>query len=255
MVAKARDYDKIYRRFTAAISEKYDCGRMCAPLNGGQPVCCTTGHAVPIVTTEEWKLLHKRTDLWFRFKPYDAATRQIVADLPANCRAVECKGAAQCERHNRTLACRAFPFFPYFTREKALIGLAYYWLFEDRCWVLSNLHIVEQEFVRELIDAYEYLFRKDEDELEAFLEQSASMRRVFSRWNRVIPIIGRDGGYYKVLPKSGGRVVKARVSEFKPMGPFVSDKAYRAEIAAEGGDPKGKTLKPDWSLKDWWNYD
>jgi len=255
MTAKARDYDKIYRRFGASISGAYDCGRMCAPLNGGEPVCCTTGHAVPIVTTEEWKLLKKRTDLWSKFTPYDAATRDIVDDLPDNCRAVECKGAAQCERQNRSLACRAFPFFPYFTKEKELVGMAYYWLFEDRCWVISNLHIVEQAYIKEFIASYEYLFSKDEDELEAFLEQSVSARRVFSRWNRPIPLIGRDGGYFKVLPKQGGKIVPAKVKEFKPLGPFVSDKAYRAEIEMEGGDPKGKTLNPDWSIKDWWAHD
>jgi hypothetical protein len=81
------------------------------------------------------------------------------------------------------------------------------------------------------------------------------MRRVFSRWNRIIPIIAPDGSYLKVLPKSGGKVVPAKISEFKKLGPFVSDKAYRAEIEAEGGDPTGKTLNPDWSIKDWWNHD
>ena len=255
MVAKERDYEKIYRRFGAAISEEYDCGRICAPLNGGQPVCCTTDHAVPVVTNHEWRLLNKRTDLWFKFKPHDAVSQQIVDDLPSTCRAVECKGAAHCERHNRTLACRAFPFFPYFTKEKELVGLSYYWAFEDRCWVISNFQIVEENYIKEFISTYEFLFRKDDDELEAFLEQSQNMRRVFSRWNRIIPIIGRDGGYFKVLPKSGGKVVPAKLSEFETHGPFKSDKAYREEIEAEGGDPKGKTLNPDWSIKDWWNHE
>ncbi len=255
MVAKARDYEKIYRKFGSSISEKYDCGRICAPLNGGQPVCCTTDHAVPIVTNHEWKLLQKRTDLWYKLKPKDKAAKEIVADLPDNCRAVECKGAAHCERHNRTLACRAFPFFPYFTKEKELIGLSYYWLFEDRCWVISNLQIVDQAFIDEFIWTYEYLFSKDDDELEAFLEQSQSMRKVFSRWNRPIPIIARDGSLLKVLPKSKGKIVPAKLSDFKKHGPFKSDKAYRDEIKLEGGKAKGKTLNPDWSIKDWWNHD
>ena len=56
-------------------------------------------------------------------------------------------------------------------------------------------------------------------------------------------------------PKSGGKVVPAKPSDFKPHGPFVSDKAYREEIKLEGGNPKGKSLTPDWSIKDWWNYE
>ena len=255
MVAKEKHYEKIYRKFGSSISEAYDCGRICAPLNGGQPVCCTTDHAVPVVTNHEWRVLKKRTDLWSKFKPKDAVARQIVDDLPSTCRAVECKGAAFCERDNRSLACRAFPFFPYFTKDKELVGMSYYWTFEDRCWVMSNFQIVEAKFIKEFISTYEFLFKKDDDELEAFLEQSANMRRVFSRKNQVIPIIGRDGGYLKVLPKTGGKVVPAKLSDFKKHGPFVSDKAYRKEIKAEGGNPKGKTLEPDWSIKDWWNHD
>ena len=255
MPAKARDYEKIFKKFGSAISEKYDCGRICAPLNKGEPICCSTQHAVPIVTTEEWQLLRRRTDMWHRFKAYDASTREIVKELSDTCRAIECKGAANCERHNRSLACRSFPFFPYFTRERDLIGMSYYWSFEDRCWVISNLQIVEENFIKELIATYEYLFSKDEDEEDAFVEQSASMRRVFSRQNRIIPVIGRDGGYFKVMPKSGGKIMPAKLSQFKSHGPFVSDKAYKAEIKELGGDPKGKTLSPDWSIKDWWNHD
>ena len=178
MTAKAKHYAKIYKRFSASISERYDCGRMCAPLNGGEPVCCSTQHAVPIVTTHEWEVLKKRTKMWHKFKPFDAATREIVNDLDSHCKAIECRGAKHCERDNRTLACRSFPFFPYFTKERELVGLSYYWTFEDRCWVISNLTIVEQEFIDEMIDTHEFLFRKDEDEKDAFVEQSASMRRV-----------------------------------------------------------------------------
>jgi Fe-S-cluster containining protein len=254
MIAKAKHYAKIYKRFSASISEQFDCGRMCAPLNGGEPVCCSTQHAVPIVTTHEYELLKKRAKMWHRFKPFDRDTRQIVKELDSGCKAIECEGARHCERDNRTLACRSFPFFPYLTKEKELIGLSYYWSFEDRCWVISNLSIVEQEFIDEIINVHEYLFKKDEDEKDAFLEQSASMRRVFSRQNRVIPIIGCSGDFFKVLPKSGGKVLPAKAKDFKPHGPFVSDKAYCAEIKLEGGNPKGKTLEPDWSIKDWWNH-
>jgi len=252
MTATAKDFKKIYDLFGSSISQKYDCGRMCAPLNKGEPVSCSTQHAVPIVTTEELKLLNARTDMWRKFKPYDAATREIVEDMASQCRAVECRGARHCERDNRSLACRAFPFFPYYTREKEVVGLAYYWAFEDRCWVISNLKIVERQFVREMIEGYKLLCDRDEDERDAFIEESANMRRVFSRFRRPIPIVGRDGGFFKVLPKSGGKIVPAKIEEFKPLGPFKSDRAYRAEIRACGGDPEGKTLTPNWRIKNWW---
>ncbi|MGH6961305.1 MAG: hypothetical protein ACREE7_12530, partial [Dongiaceae bacterium] len=202
MAIKPEDFARIYDRFQAAIS-RYDCGRKCAPLNGGEPVCCSTGHAVPLVQKAEWRLLKSRSDLWHKFKPYDSATRKIVDELHHSCTAIECKGVRHCERDNRSLACRAFPFFPYITHEGSFVGLAYYWDFEDRCWVISNMNVVDAEFVGEFVAAHEMLFVADPEEFDTFKQHSASMRRVFSRRGAAIPLIGRDGGYFNVLPKSG----------------------------------------------------
>ena len=91
------DFRQIYERFQASIS-RFDCGRKCAPLNGGEPVCCSTGHAIPVVQKIEWEHLKSRTDMWRRFKPYDAATRKIVKELGPSCCAVECRGARHCDR-------------------------------------------------------------------------------------------------------------------------------------------------------------
>ena len=189
MGATSKDYARIYKIFGAPISKKFDCGKFCAPLNGGEPVCCTTRNAVPVATRAEWKLLRSRTDLWHRYRPTDAASRKITEDLDSSCLAIECKGAAFCERHNRTLACRSFPFFPYFSRKKEILGLSYYWRFEDSCWVIANLWRAEKPFIREILAAYTYLFSRDKDEHQAFVEESASMRRVFSRWRRPILLL------------------------------------------------------------------
>ncbi|MFP4004965.1 MAG: hypothetical protein ACLFV8_14420 [Alphaproteobacteria bacterium] len=239
---RKKHFAKAYKGFDAPISERHDCGRYCAPLNGGKALCCSTDHTIPVVDKEEFRLLKERTDLWSKYKPTDAHSQKIVDDLHHHCTAIKCKGVEFCERHNRTIACRAFPFFPYFTREEEIVGVSYYWSFEDRCWVLSNLRIAEPEFVRQLIWAYEYLFKRDEEERQAYIDQSVSMRRVFSRANRAIPIIGRDGEPCKVMPKTGGKVVPAKWSDFKPMGPYRSNAAYAEAIREAGGDPKGHKL-------------
>jgi hypothetical protein len=216
-------YARIYDQFTAAIS-RFDCGKKCAPHNGGEPVCCTTAHAVPIVDKYEWRLLESRTDLWHRYEPTDASGRQIVAELHPDCMAVECKGARHCERDNRSLSCRAFPFFPYITRDDRLIGLAYYWIFEQQCWVISNLGIVDRDFARECIAAYELLFAHDHEEYDSIKEHSAYMRRVFTRRNRIIPLIDRDGGYFAVEPRT--HVIRpARLDEFAQHGPYKEETA------------------------------
>ena len=245
MVAKPKHFEKIYKRFRASISERHDCGRYCAPLNGGQPVCCTVDHAIPSASPPEWKVMQKRTDMWRRYKPKDAESRKVVKEIEETCIACVCKGAAHCERENRLLGCRAFPFFPYLMRDGTLFGLAYYWTFEDRCWIISNLEVVEKQYVREFVEAYEMLIEADDGEFEAFHDQSSAMRRVFSRAGRDIPIIGREGGYYKVLAGTGGRIVPARLSEFEKHGPYESDEAYRQAVveAAKTMDIKVKSLK------------
>ena len=211
-------FRELYDKWQAPIS-RFECGAKCAPHNGGEPVCCSTQHAVPVVDKAEWRLLRSRSDLWHRFKPYDAATRDIVAELPSTCMAVECKGARHCERENRSLSCRAFPFFPYIDREGRFIGLSYYWIFEDRCWVISNLQVVDMQFVGEFVAAYDLLIARDKQEYEGFRDHSVSMRRVFSRWNRFIPLIGRDGGYFKVMPKTG-RVLPCDPARYPTHAPY-----------------------------------
>ena len=214
----AAAYRRIYQEFQASIS-RYDCGKKCGPHNGGEPVCCSTKDAVPLVDKWEWELLKTRTSMWRPYVPNDASGRKIVEDLHEDCRAIECKGARHCERDNRTMACRTFPFFPYIDRAGEFVGLAYLWDFEDRCWVISNLQIVDPIFVAEFIAAYELLFAHDKEEWAANRDHSATMRRVFTRWNRVIPLIGRDGAPLAIEPRTH-IVRQARFEEFPKHGPY-----------------------------------
>jgi len=233
MSLTSADFASLYLGFDSPVS-RFDCGRKCAPLNGGVPVCCSTQNAVPVAERAEGNLLKSRTDLWSRFKPYDAPTRKIVDDLEKSCVAIECKGVGHCERENRTIACRAFPFFPYINRRKEFIGLSIYWDFEDRCWMMSNMQVVDRAYVKEFVATFEKIFAKDKSEFETYVDFSATMRRVFSRWRRQIPLIGRDFTYSVIAPGTG-ELKPVRPDAFKKQGPFKSETAYRRAIKAEGG--------------------
>jgi hypothetical protein len=214
------DFARVYAKFQAPISRKYDCGSKCAPYNKGIPVCCDHDRAVPVADKGEWDLLRKRTDLWSIYTPKNKTEEKEFGDLADGCQSIICKGAKFCERDNRTLACRAFPFFPYFTRDKELFGLSYYWGFEGMCWVISNLAVVEKTFIDEMIAASEDIFRKDKDEYDTYVTYSATMRGVFTKRNRKIPLLGRDGKTYVVLP-GGGEIVPAPKAEFSAkLAPF-----------------------------------
>lgn len=237
------DFERLYERFNASVCQ-FDCGKKCSPLNGGSPVCCSTQDAVPVVHKAEFKLLQNRSDLWKRFKPYDAPTRKIVEDLTTSSCAIECKGAAFCERHNRTIACRAFPFFPYVTRARQVIGLSVYWIFEDRCWMMSNLRLVEQDFINECLDTWHAIFAKDQEEWETYIDYSATMRRVFSRWRRPIPVLNRQAGLLLVDPSTGDVKEGRGDGDYPKYGPFKSETAYRRAIKTAGGTVPAEGLKP-----------
>lgn len=215
---KRAEWGQIYANFEASIS-KFDCGQYCAPHNNGVPVCCSTEHAIPVVFVEEWQHLKSKTDLWHLYKPKGKYEQGLKDELTSDSRLVECKGFMHCERENRSLSCRAFPFFPYVTRGGEFIGMAYYWYFEDRCWVISNLQIVTEEYLGQFVATYEDQFRRMPDEKEHFRDYSATMRRVFSRWKRAIPLLHRDGGYYKVSPTTG-KLRRTTPDKFMRHGPY-----------------------------------
>ena len=215
-------YKTILDTFQAPVS-RFDCGRKCAPLNEGTPVCCDVEHAIPLVDKQEWFLLKSRTDLWKPYRARDAQAIKELSDKHRDCRAVECKGFMHCERDNRSLACRAFPFFPYMTKDDELIGLSVFWDFADRCWVQSNLQIVEPSFVKECIAGYELLFDNDPAERTANRDHSAVMRRTFSRQNRIIPLLGREGEYLAVEPYTA-KVRKAHWREYGRNDTFKDEK-------------------------------
>ena len=207
MSADARDFAEVYRRLQAPISRTLDCGKKCAPLNEGIPVCCDLEQAMPLVDAGEWDLLKDRTTMWSVYTPKTKYEIKEYGDGSDGCKAIFCRGAKHCERDNRSLACRAFPFFPYFTKDKTFFGLGYYWVFEGLCWVVSNLKVVEQPFIDEMVAAHEFLFTRDPEWKDTYVEFSASMRGVFTKKKRRIPILGRDGKLYWVLPASGGQIV------------------------------------------------
>ncbi len=198
------DFAALYARFEAPITA-LDCGRKCAPYNEyGVPFCCDTAHAVPTAYRAEWDYLRLNTDLWHPWEADDPAeTEALRAETPAGQCLLECLGHQHCQRAYRSITCRAFPFFPYITREGDFIGLSYYWQYEDRCWVISNLDAVTPEYVRQFVDAYDWILEHIPDERENFRYHAIIMRRVFGRQHRKIPLLHRESGAYLVTPRDG----------------------------------------------------
>ena len=108
--------------------------------------------------------------------------------------------------------------------------------------MMSNLEIVDAKFVREFIATYEAMFFKDHAEFETYVDFSASARRVYSRWKREIPLLGRKGELLIVEPSSG-EIRRGAKKDYPKIAPFDSEKNYRAAIKEEGGEVPKEGLR------------
>ncbi len=217
---KPAEFEQLYAHFQAPITQ-LNCGDKCSPYNeNGVPFCCDTRHAVPTAYQAEWEYLQENTDLWRPWQADDPAeTARLQAQTPSGQVLIACLGHTLCQRGFRSLTCRAFPFFPYINKAGDFIGLSYYWDYEDRCWVISNLHVVTPVYRAEFIRAYDLLFERMPKEQETFAHHSGMMRRIFGRKHRAIPLLHRNGSAYKITPRNE-RLRKIDLESLPKFGPY-----------------------------------
>jgi hypothetical protein len=219
---------EFYARFNAPVAN-LDCGLKCAPHNeGGKPFCCDICHAVPTGYLSEWVYLQANTDLWHEWKAEqctDTAAEaaeevaRLGAETPDSMVLMECLGPKHCQRDYRALTCRQFPFFPYINSKGDILGLSYYWEYEDVCWVMSNLQVVTREYIRQFLDAFEFLFERMPEEFINYKVHSEVMRDEFNEKRRAIPLLHRNGNAYKISTHNE-RMRRVPVESFCKFGPY-----------------------------------
>ena len=187
-----QDIQDIYDAFQAPVVAM-DCGQRCSVHNGGRPFCCDDSHAIPVLYDVEFQMLRQRTDLWRGFRARNDHEASLRESLMDDSRFARCKGPSKCERDNRSITCRSFPFFPYLANDGAFLGLSYYWDFADRCWIYNKADMVEKPFVTGFFSAWERIFEAHPEEHEAYREFSAICRRVHTRKQQSFFVIDRHG--------------------------------------------------------------
>ena len=128
-----------------------------------------------------------------------------------------CLGADKCQRPNRILSCRAFPFFPYITSDHRFLGLACEWEFESVCWVISNLDQVTDKYRAEFIRTFDYLLATFDEVFENYEVHSQRLRAHYGSRKKRIPVLHRNGGDYLVSPVSE-RMQKVESGKFPKFG-------------------------------------
>jgi hypothetical protein len=232
---RPEDFIELYAGFQSPIA-RLNCGEKCAPYNErGVPFCCDTHHTVPTVYQEEWEFLQINTDLWHPLTSEQETHAEVLrAQLPDGQVLVACLGHTHCQRGYRSITCRSFPFFPYFSLAGEFLGLSYYWEFEDRCWVISHLDVVSPDYRAEFIQTFDSIFEKLPQERDNFRQHSIRMRQHFGRMHRAIPLLHRNGYDYKITPRNGRlrRIAIDRLPLFGPYRiaerlPFPDEKPYQ----------------------------
>jgi hypothetical protein len=225
---KPEEISLFYAKFNAPVAE-IDCGKRCAPHNeGGKPFCCDICHAVPTGYLSEWEYLQRNSNLWHEWKaeqctdtPQEAAEEvtRLSEETPDSMVLMECLGPDQCERDFRALTCRQFPFFPYIDSRSEILGLSYYWEYEDVCWVMSNLQVVSAEYIQQFLASFEFLFKRMPQELINYKVHSEVMRDEFQKKRRAIPLLHRNGQAYKISAHNE-RLRRVRFDSFSKFGPY-----------------------------------
>jgi hypothetical protein len=212
------EFATLYAHFHAPITN-LNCGDKCAPYNErGAPFCCDTRHAVPTAYQSEWAYLQANTNLWHLWEGKSTGeTSELREQTPPGQVLIACLGHEHCQREFRSITCRSFPFFPYINSQREFIGMSYYWEYEDRCWVISNLEVVSPRYRHEFTSSYETLFETMPGEIETFHYRSAQMRSTFSRSRRAIPLLHRNGRVYKITAHNE-RMRRVRIGEFLSFG-------------------------------------
>jgi hypothetical protein len=214
------DFAQLYAQFNSPITT-FDCGKKCAPYNEyGVPFCCDTRHAVPTAYFAEWDYLETNSNMWHIWEVEDRAeTERLRAEAPEGQMLIECQGHLRCQRGFRSIICRAFPFFPYITRQGDFIGLSYYWEYEDRCWVINHLETVTPTYIAEFVAAFEAIFAHYPADREIFHYHSTIMRRLFGHRKRPLPLLHRDG-YAAEINTRTGEISPANPTAWPKVGPY-----------------------------------
>lgn len=214
------EFSGLYQHFDASLMVN-DCGERCSPHNQyGVPFCCDIHHAIPTAYLPEWDYLKQNSNLWHLYRSEDIKTNEeLNKQLPDGQVLIECQGHLLCQRNFRSIVCRSFPFFPYLNRQGEFLGLSYYWEYEDRCWVISNLDLVSAQYRDQFVETYAELFDRFPQERENFRSFSILMRQVFGRKKRAIPLLHRNGFCYKVSPRNG-RLRRSSPNSFIRFGPY-----------------------------------
>jgi hypothetical protein len=233
-------FRSLYQIFSSPLAE-IDCGDKCGPHNDyGVPVCCDIQQVVPSAYQEEWAYLQRNTRLWRSWVcPDPGEIRELQNSLQEGQVLIQCQGYQKCQRDFRSLTCRAFPFYPYIDGQGDMIGLAYYRDFREKCWVISNLDIVSQEYKIEFRNAFLRIFEIFPEGRAGYQDLSAYFTEQANQAGEDLIVLDFNGSVLLVETGKRGQI-KGSYADLAAFGPF--EVTRELVFPDEKPDPKSGKL-------------
>ncbi len=168
----------------------FDCGTLCREDNDGNPFCCVTENAIPFLYRKEFSLLKSRSDLWKIWEPKNRQEKNLKsAQEGEDTLFCECKGAAFCERENRSISCRTFPIEPYIDKRGALVALVFMKEFLSGCPLTKRKDDVRQDYIDSHFIFWEKLLLRRKEEFETYNKSSRAYRKWSKNTGLPIPLL------------------------------------------------------------------
>lgn len=174
--------ESYYRILDEEISE-IDCGTLCATMNHGVPLCCSTKFAIPLLYKSELEFLNGKSDLWSPWTPVSPREKKLALSADAQEIYCQCRGVEHCIRDERSLACRTFPLEPYLEDNGSLSGLVFVPPFFNgvggdgpECPLRNRPELIRSEYICASLKFWK-TFLEMPAEFATYMESSRELRR------------------------------------------------------------------------------
>lgn len=175
----------------------YDCGSLCKGDNNGEPYCCTTRHAVPLLYKGEFEYLQSVGNLWSIWVPKSKDEKELLEEASRDQLFCECKGVAHCVRDERSISCRTFPLEPYVDRRGVFVGLTFLRDFTEKdaetgkvkCPLTRRKNDIQQGFIDSHFLFWEKIMLRRAEEYEIYQDTSKRLRRERKRTGRAFHVL------------------------------------------------------------------
>ena len=168
-ILKPRVYKKIYRMLDEVSPVSFDCGEICGEA------CChmaDNDYGIFLLPGEE---RIQNPDHWLSFEWVDATECVYPAFEDGKLAFVRCAGPSNCDRKNRPIQCRTFPYLPVIKNDGSLV-LSFNEMELDYCCPLAEQRVrPNKNFIKRTLEAWRILIR-DTRIRDALYKGRSSMR-------------------------------------------------------------------------------